>query len=294
MWFQSLIKQQKKLIIIITGVVVLIAAIILIVCLTSGGSESSSTKKNNNHNNNNNNSYSNDNNYDKVDFDKDYSSDVEYEYFELNGDLWVKVINNSNKNLNVEVKTNFYDENEKPLGDDSVYAFCLEKGVEYYSKVYIDFEYDSYKTSVEANETLSELIPFDQFKLVGNTKDDWVYIDATNNSKTKASYLTILVKFYKDGKMIAMATDYEYDVEPGDTAHYSIFVPTTENYEHIIFDDYTKVVLPTASKEGFVFLGWYVESEKYEALKEFKDIKREVNLSFFYLFLSCNKANLIN
>lgn len=221
-------KNNNKLIIIISviAVVLIAAAVIIFVCLSSNDDEKSTNNTSGNKTNN-----------ISVNTKNDYSEDIEYEIFEVNGEDWIKFKNTSSEALDIEMNVKFYDKDKKPVGSDKVYAFCLDKGATYYDKLYITADYDSYEVDIEAEKAeYSKSLKNEKFEIVDNVVSDDIYVEIRNNTSYEISNIELLIKYYKNGKLVALDTNDDYRISPDKTASFEFYVPYGENYKLIEYD----------------------------------------------------------
>lgn len=224
-------KNNNKLIIIVSviAVALIAVAIILFVCLSSSDDESTNENTKNNSSSN--------NNPISVNTNEDYSKYIKYELEKFNGEDWIKIENTSNKSLSGKVVIKFYDKDKKPLGNDTVFLSCLDNGVVLYDRVYSSSEYDSYEVEVEAEESYFVSLIDEKFDIVDNDVDGDIYVEVRNNTSHNLGGITLLIKYYKNGKVVAMDSDWKSNVASKKSASFSFYVPYDENYKNISYDE---------------------------------------------------------
>lgn len=164
----------------------------------------------------------------------------------IDDSLYFFIKNNNKIAVDGKLDIEFYDANGKILGSETIHFSPIASGVEIFDECW-DYPvgFSSYKTFVEVEETDSEIF-YNDIEVSDNDTGEEIVVQAKNNSNKKIEEITVGIIFYKNGEIVGLDYDYEFDINSGRSAVYKFYYPFDYlKFEDIDFDNY-KVMLMTA------------------------------------------------
>lgn len=153
------------------------------------------------------------------------------------GSLIVFVTNNNNKDVDLKIEVEFYDENEKIVGSSEDYIFGVGAKAQIVSEMYDTPEkYSTYKIYTDADESIYKTY-FDEIEVTDN-KTDKVVAQVKNNSKDTIEYMEIAVVFYQGETVVGYDSEYVTNVKPGRSGNANFYEPYDNDYNDVEYDNY--------------------------------------------------------
>lgn len=177
----------------------------------------------------------------KQDFDsKDQLSEkIDMRSTVINDTLILFLTNNNEETVDIEIKIDFYNKNDKLVdtAEDIYSAFENKKELALPFIIYEDYKY--YKINLSTNKT--EYTSHEDKLNITEKKNDQskvIEFDVKNNAKDKIEYLEITVVYYNNGYIVGVESEYGAGIEPNENTLIKIGYPLDGEYKDIIFDDY--------------------------------------------------------
>jgi len=162
--------------------------------------------------------------------------------FGADGRLIVVLNNNNSKNVKLEIEVFIYDE-ANDITDIEADIIHMKANSEFaYEIREVYSEQEITKFSVKAEE---DKINYQTTDLIISNEvqtEESINFKVKNNSAEMLEYMTAVVVFYKDGKIIGLNETGETNVEPDSSAEMLATLPTDSNYNKVDFDDYKIIV----------------------------------------------------
>lgn len=166
-------------------------------------------------------------------------NNIEYNtYFSKNGEMTVIATNYNDKNVNIDVEVEFYDNNNKLVGVESDNIKVSSKG----SKFALNFKdvpksYKSYKVYIDIEETNDKSYT-KKFTAESEKLEDKIVVQIKNTTDKEIDNIEACIIFYKDNSIIGYDYSSHEQIKSERSANFEFLNPVDDNLEIINFDDY--------------------------------------------------------
>lgn len=154
------------------------------------------------------------------------------------GNLIVFAKNSNKSAVSMEIEVEFYDSNNKIVGNDST---SLE-GVGANSEIAVEMSstpssWDNYKIYADAKEATVNVY-IDKLKISHNNNGDEIVVQTKNNSNDTISEIVVAVVYYQGKTVVGLSQDSAYDVTSGRSGNFTLEYAYDKNYDEVKFDSY--------------------------------------------------------
>lgn len=162
-----------------------------------------------------------------------------------NGKLAVFATNENEVPVDMDIKVEFYDENEAPVGSGEKYLYAVGQTAEVAAEIFSTPEaFQTYKIYVDA-EAADNTAHFDQISLTHNNTGKEVVVQATNNFSDTIDYMTVSVVYYRGETPVGISESSDSQIDAGRAGNFTLRYPYDKKYKDVAFDSY-KVFLTQA------------------------------------------------
>lgn len=175
-----------------------------------------------------------------------------------NGDFAFKVKNNNSQAVYIDtINTVFKDSNgnfmEKAKSQDQFFGIAANSEVINYARGFDkDFsKYSNYEFEVElSGNWMSERKLVNNFEIIANNTGKQISVQVKNNNDVLVSNISIIVAYYKDGKIVGCENGYANDTttKANGTAYINIDYPEDSHYQEVQFDKYETYLLEATAE----------------------------------------------
>lgn len=187
--------------------------------------------------------------------DAELTANISYTTMNTPYQLIGYITNNNNYDVYIDSTAIFYDAAGTVLSTDDAYLVCLKaKGTAIVR--YSHPENANYDDIPYANVAITNAAKYSDYKLSYTDKVTFtaskgvksMIVQATNTTAIKLNEIEIAAQFYKNGVLVGVSTDYEFDVQAGITAVFELSFPKDSDYKTLEFDNYVITV-----NEGYAY-----------------------------------------
>ncbi len=144
------------------------------------------------------------------------------------GSLLLLYENKSDRHVTVEIELEFYDSAEKILGTSSEFIDIApnSESYGYFGQYSLKEGYATYKTNLSINDFTNVIDVKDvkQNDLTINDLEDELVIQYSNKKDKVIGKMDITVLYYSNNELVYVASDSDFEIEPGSNANFSIYL----------------------------------------------------------------------
>lgn len=169
------------------------------------------------------------------------------------GDFAFKIKNNNNQSVYIDtINTIFKDSNgnfmEKVQSQDQFFGIGANSEIINYAWGFKkDFsKYSNYEFEIEMSSNwISSKTIVNNFEIIANNTGKQIAVQVKNNNDISLSDISIIVAYYKDGKIVGCENGYANDTttKENGTAYINVKYPEDSQYKEVPFDTYQAYLL---------------------------------------------------